>query len=173
MTVRLSEKEIVCLRGVAGLKSSKAIARDLGISSHTVDARLKRAIAKLDAADRFEAARNYQASEKMTDPADPGVRTLAYQAPDVPETPGYPPQASSSPDGVRNDEGSTTRLRDNAFAADWTHRSSYFPVPSYRGERNGLTGLQRLGWIVAIAVGSVVIFGGLMGGLSALSTLFN
>ncbi|WP_420605414.1 helix-turn-helix domain-containing protein [Novosphingopyxis sp.] len=173
MTVRLSEKEIVCLRGVAELKSSKAIARDLGISSHTVDARLKRAIAKLDATDRFDAARIYQAGEETADSGGPEVRTLVYQTPDVPQAPGFPPQASPSPDGVRNDEGSTTRLRDNAFAADWTQRSSYFPVPAYRGERNGLTGLQRLGWIVAIAVGSVVIFGGLMGGLSALSTLFD
>ena len=173
MTVRLSEKEIVCLRGVAELKSSKAIARELGVSSHTVDARLKRAMAKLDASDRFEAARLYQASETEPESADPGVRTLVYQAPDVPEEPCHPPQGSSSPDGISSDEGSGTRLRDNAFAADWTHRSSYLPIPTYRGERNGLTGLQRLGWIVTIAVGSVVIFGGLMGGLSALSMLFD
>ena len=173
MTHRLSEKEIDCLRGVAELKSSKAIARELGVSSHTVDARLKRAIAKLAAADRFEAARIFQASEEPQDSAQAVVRTLVYQAPDVPRAPGHSPQASPSPDEVRNDEGSANRLRDNAFAADWTRRSSYFPIPAYRGERNGLTGLQRLGWIVAIAVGSVVIFGGLMGGLSALSTLFS
>lgn len=172
MTDRLSEKEIDCLRGVGELKSSKAIARDLGISSHTVDARLKRAIAKLDAADRFEAARIFQAAEDGNAPEN-GVRTLVYQAPDLPKSPDDPPVASSSPDGIWNKDSDTTRLRNNAFAANWTSRSSYFPIPAYRGERNGLTGLQRLGWIVAIAVGSVVIFGGLMGGLSALSTLFS
>ncbi len=172
MTDRLSEKEIDCLRGVGELKSSKAIARDLGISPHTVDSRLKRAINKLNAADRFEAARLFQATE-APDASGTRVRTLAYQTSEVPEPPRNPPEASSSSDGIWNKDSDTTRLRDNAFAADWTHRSSYFPIPTYRGERNGLTGLQRLGWIVAIAVGSVVIFGGLMGGLSALSTLFS
>lgn len=173
MISRLSEKEIVCLRGVAELKSSKVIARDLGVSSHTVDARLKRAIAKLDAADRFDAARMFQANTHVRNPPDERVRTLVYQAPDVPEPHGFAPKAGPSPDGIRNDEDSTTRLRDNAFAAEWTRRSSSFPIPAYRGERNGLTGLQRFGWIVSIAVGSVVMFGGLMGGLSALSTLFD
>lgn len=173
MITRLSEKEMDCLRGVAELKSSKIIARDLGVSSHTVDARLKRAIAKLDAADRFDAARIFQARVDAPSRSGEGVRTLVYQAPDVPQPAAFPPKAVSSPDGIGQDEGSPSRLRDNAFAAEWTHRTSPYPVPLYRGERNALTGLQRLGWIVTIAVGSVVMFGGLMGGLSALSTLFD
>ena len=173
MISRLTDKEKDCLRGVAELKSSKTIARDLGISSHTVDARLKRAMAKLDAVDRFEAARVFQQeTEAEIQPSDM-VRTLAYQAPDVPEYPAFAPSPGLSPDEIRKDGDSATRLRDNAFASDWTRNTSYFPVPTYRGERNSLNGLQRIGWIVAIAVGSVVIFSGLMGGLSALSTLFS
>ena len=190
MTTRLSEKEIDCLRGVAELKSSKQIARELDVSSHTVDARLKRAIAKLGAADRFDAARMFQAIEdsentrtpenppssavpEVRDTSDEVVRTLVYQTPDVPDSAGSGPQAFPSPDGAGGDGNDSTRLRDSAFAADWADHSSYLPIPRHRGERNELTALQRLGWIVAIAVGSVVIFGGLMGGLSALSTLFS
>ena len=190
MTTRLSEKEIDCLRGVAELKSSKQIARELDVSSHTVDARLKRAIAKLGAADRFDAARMFQAIEdsenssgpqnarsaaalEAPDASEEEVRTLVYQTPDVPDSAGFGPQAFPSPDGAGGDGNDSTRLRDSAFAADWADHSSYLPIPRHRGERNELTALQRLGWIVSIAVGSVIIFGGLMGGLSALSTLFS
>jgi len=58
---RLSDKHREVLRGVAQLKCSKQIARELGISPHTVDQRVKRVTILLNVQSRFEAARLYMA----------------------------------------------------------------------------------------------------------------
>ena len=52
----LSPRERDCLRLVARAHSSKEIGRALGISHHTVDDHLKRAMSLLGVASRFEAA---------------------------------------------------------------------------------------------------------------------
>ena len=53
----LTPKERECLRLVAQQRSSKEIARELGISKASVDTYCNRARAKLGVADRYEAAR--------------------------------------------------------------------------------------------------------------------
>ncbi|MDB5686576.1 MAG: LuxR family transcriptional regulator, partial [Rhizorhabdus sp.] len=52
---KLSEGQRACLRRVLMHMSSKDIARELDISPHTVDQRLRVAIQTLGAANRFEA----------------------------------------------------------------------------------------------------------------------
>jgi DNA-binding CsgD family transcriptional regulator len=54
---RLTEREKVCLRQWLQHKSAKEIARDLGISNHAVEKRLKMARTKLGATSSLEAAR--------------------------------------------------------------------------------------------------------------------
>jgi DNA-binding CsgD family transcriptional regulator len=54
---RLSEGQRECLRLVWQYHSSKEVARKLGISPHTVDQRIKRAISILGVGNRAEAAR--------------------------------------------------------------------------------------------------------------------
>jgi len=54
---RLSPKERECLRLVGENRSSKEIARLLGISHTSVDTHVRRSLAKLDLRDRAEAAR--------------------------------------------------------------------------------------------------------------------
>lgn len=55
----LSERERESLEGVLAYKTAKEMARDLGISHHAVEKRLKRAREKLGAATSLEAARAY------------------------------------------------------------------------------------------------------------------
>jgi len=53
---RLSSREKQCLKRVACGMSSKAIARDLGLSPRTVDLHVARGVKRLKAANRTEAA---------------------------------------------------------------------------------------------------------------------
>lgn len=66
---RLTERERECLRLVDRHMSSKEIARELGLSKHTVDWHLDKARKRLGAADRYDAARRvfdraYQAGDQ-------------------------------------------------------------------------------------------------------------
>jgi DNA-binding CsgD family transcriptional regulator len=54
---RLTPKERECLGLVRENRSSKEIARQLGISNTSVDTHIRRALAKLNLRDRYEAAR--------------------------------------------------------------------------------------------------------------------
>lgn len=84
----LSEGQKDCLRLVGQHFSSKEIARELKISPHTVDQRLKRATAILSANSRFDAARMLMNGEKTafffaSPPADTQYESLVYQRPDL------------------------------------------------------------------------------------------
>lgn len=59
---KLNEGHRECLRLVLLSKNSKEIARELGISPHTVDQRLRQAIHILKAENRFDAAQIYDKS---------------------------------------------------------------------------------------------------------------
>ena len=63
----LSAGEIDCLKAVGEGLASKEIARVLGLSPHTVDARLKSACAKLDTKSRFVAAKIWAESAGAAD----------------------------------------------------------------------------------------------------------
>jgi DNA-binding CsgD family transcriptional regulator len=71
-----------CLRLVLGHMSSKEIGRMLGISSHTVDQRLKQAMRTLGASSRVEAARMLAALE-----GGERHQPLVYQAADIDREP--------------------------------------------------------------------------------------
>lgn len=63
----LSPKERECLRLVLENRSSKQIARQLGISQTSVDTHVRRARAKLGTQDRYEAARLVEAWERVAE----------------------------------------------------------------------------------------------------------
>jgi DNA-binding CsgD family transcriptional regulator len=69
--IQLSGKEQACLRLVARRRSSKQIARELGIAKTSVDTYCNRARAKLGVSDRYEAARLLLAGEGPTATAEP------------------------------------------------------------------------------------------------------
>jgi DNA-binding CsgD family transcriptional regulator len=85
---RLTEGQKDCLRLVKLHLSSKEIARELGISPHTVDQRLKRATAILASSTRFEAARLLSDEEGSAffDPRatiQAKYQSLVHQSPDL------------------------------------------------------------------------------------------
>jgi DNA-binding CsgD family transcriptional regulator len=168
---KLSEGQRACLRRVLMHMSSKDIARELDISPHTVDQRLRVAIQTLAVANRFEAARilaQFERPELYQPPL--------YQAPYVAPIRQMPPVGFTSQHGDRQygqAYGGALREEQVAFRTTaWpTHQSFPLPLPPAGGGRNDLGYLPRLGWIAAIAVGTALSFGMLLTGLDALSRL--
>jgi len=144
----LTQRERECLRLVSRDRSSKQIGLELGISPHTVDVRLKRAIRLLGVASRFDAARLLAEDES-------GVFT-SYQ-PLVSQPPPLPSAASDVLKDPRRSDGAGTRR----------------PLPFLRQGRrsNDLTPAQRLFWIVAGAVVILIAFANFANAIDVLQTL--
>lgn len=169
---RLTDGQRDCLRLVLAHHNSKEIARELGVSPHTVDQRLRIAMRVLDVQSRFEAARKFAGLE-----VEAPYQPLIYQMSDV-----EPSRKSRKPDSSTGRSGSespgSTRDVSNmdgnvsVMALERPEiRQLPLPVPRYRGENNSLGTVERLGWIMAIAIASALSFGGLIAGLEALSRL--
>lgn len=171
-TEKLTDAQRDCLRLVLAHHNSKEIARELGVSPHTVDQRLRIAMRILQVPSRFEAARKFARLE-----AGARYQPLIYQMSDVErDTKNGKPDSSTgriasdkrgSTDDIPNAEG-------HAAAMVFDHSDigpRPLPVPRYRGESNSLGAVERLGWILAIAIASALSFGGLIAGLEALSRL--
>jgi DNA-binding CsgD family transcriptional regulator len=167
---KITEGQRACLRFVFMHLSSKDIARELGISPHTVDQRIRVAIQQLGVTSRVEAARLLAASEGVA-PYQPTI----YQSPHIAMS---PPAASypASANAPERTEGCADEVTGIGLAAMDTalpprRQHARMPFPSYKGERNDLDLMQRLGWIIAIAIGSTISFGTLLAGLDALSRI--
>ncbi|MBU6166361.1 MAG: helix-turn-helix transcriptional regulator [Alphaproteobacteria bacterium] len=81
---RLSDGERACLRLVYAHLTSKDIARELGLSNHTVDMRLRTAIRKLGVNNRTEAAKLLVSLEEIAGGTPGGpYQPLIYQAPEI------------------------------------------------------------------------------------------
>jgi DNA-binding CsgD family transcriptional regulator len=168
---RLTDKQRACLRLVLMHRSSKEIARELGIGADAVDQRIKTAMRVLAAESRVEAARLLAEHE-----GHPAYQRPVYQTPDVvPDAaPGmFIPTANEGARGNREPAGLAVREEQAAFMPlPWQTRGAIaFPLPLEGGERNGLGPWQRVGWIAAIAIGTAIGFGAFLSGLQALSQL--
>ncbi|MFZ4381302.1 MAG: LuxR C-terminal-related transcriptional regulator [Sandarakinorhabdus sp.] len=86
----LTEGERECLRLVFQHMTSKDIARQLGVSHHAVDMRLRNAIRKLDVDNRIDAARALIADEGIssTESMATDYQPLIYQASELEENAG-------------------------------------------------------------------------------------
>ncbi|RHW17358.1 LuxR family transcriptional regulator [Sphingomonas gilva] len=163
---RLTPGQRVCLRLVHQRLTSKDIAREIGISPHTVDQRLRQAIEILGVSSRVEAARAFAAAE-----AD-GYQSLIYQAPYIAED--ADPAPALSPDiGDRWREANAVHEMQAPYLAFASSQPARFiaPLPVRRGERNDLTIMQRLGWTIAVAVGTALSAGIFLSGIEALGTI--
>tara|TARA_R110000824_G_scaffold163733_8_gene339557 strand:+ start:30596 stop:31132 length:537 start_codon:yes stop_codon:yes gene_type:complete len=169
---RLSEGQKDCLRLVLGHLNSKEIARELGVSPHTVDQRLRTAMRILNVQSRFIAAREFAAMDR-----EHIYQPLIYQSPKVEPRMEIGKLDSSSEmtdsEGASSIEDITSSDGWDAVMAFEQSRNKYrgLPVPRYRGEKNTFGSFERLGWILTIAIGSALSFGGLIAGLEALSRL--
>lgn len=191
---RLTAGQRACLELVDDHATSKEIALRLGISRHTVDARLRQAMQTLGVSSRREAAVIWRAASG-TEP----YQSFAYQSPriELPRDDAEIAAIASRPEAV---DGSDVRAdfsyadRDldlssppsprapvraahvseaAAFAwnADLGRESD--PAPSLRlwGGVNDLTLPQRLAGILIVTIIAMLAFGLLLSGISALAQL--
>lgn len=180
--VKLTDGQKACLRLVYRHLSSKDIARDLGISPHTVDARLRGAIHVLGVGNRIDAALQLAAHE-----AGAPYQSPVYQPPYVAEAAASAMLEPVNDSGKWLDEERVTyRLPDEAPArrvaeavaafdrsapADWP-RHGHHPSPVRAwGGRNDLSIGARIGVVLAIAIGSALAFGAILSGLASLARL--
>lgn len=151
----LSPRQRECLRLVFAFKTSKDIERELGIAKNTVDGYLAEAVRTLGARDRKHAAilfaefegRAPQAPAEMVPQVESGDHLARVAAP-APDT------ASEVLPGT---------------ASDW--RSS-LPLRRKEARHNPLRPVQRLVWIVGLAILMMVAFGMLVSGLAVLTEIF-
>jgi len=169
---RLNGGQRACLRLVLAHLTSKEIARELGVSPHTVDQRLRTAMRILNAHSRFEAARIFAALD-----GEQPYQSLIYQPPRVErdDKSGNQVPSSGRTRGKKAGAEDDSANAESGGALVALERSEYrhraLPIPRFRGEKNRLAAVERLGWILAIAIGAALSFGGLLSGLEALSRL--
>lgn len=165
---KLSEGQLACLRLVLVRSSSKEIARDLGISSHTVDQRLRTAMRTLGVSSRFEAARMIAAQ------SDTAYQPLVYQEPHVvsSQSPVESRAAATSRDHQQSAHTDAVQEEQALFPNSATSLPLTTPqfLPT-SGERNDLRIAHRLLAILLLAVAIALGFGALIAGYEALVRL--
>lgn len=174
------QREVLAL--VTDHATSKEIARVLGISPHTVDARMRAALQTLKVASRREAAVIYRAAMAAEPDMNP-YQLSAYQASRLADEAGEDdnePQDDDRDEAVvaappRADTVFEARVAEPAMGADaalWAP-VHVAPGPQFRlwGGVNDLTKAQRIIAIVVIMVLAMLAFGMLLSGMEALSEL--
>jgi DNA-binding CsgD family transcriptional regulator len=164
---RLSPGQLDCLRLVDQHLNSKEIAAELGISSHTVDQRVRQALHILGVQRRAQAARI------VAQYSGPYQR-LIHQPPYIPgeANSGHPEAAVSHQirhadrAGRAGGPGFITEQRPASF---WPSLQPPFATRS--NPRNEMSVGQRLFWIAAIAIGAAFSAGMYLAGLESLARL--
>jgi DNA-binding CsgD family transcriptional regulator len=164
---RLTPAQLDCLLLVDQHLSSKEIAAELHISPHTVDQRIRQALAILGVERRSQAAR-------VVAQAKGPYQRLIHQSPYIPANvhSGHPEAAVSHQirhadrAGKAGEAGFLTEQRPASF------RSSLQPPFATRSHpRNEMSVGQRLFWIAAIAIGAAFSAGMYLAGLESLARL--
>jgi DNA-binding CsgD family transcriptional regulator len=167
----LSQGQIDCLLLVDQHHSSKEIAVRLGISPHTVDQRIRGALEKLGVERRGEAARLVAAA---ISPGDDAYQRLIHQSPHIDAGAG-----SGHPEGAVSHQirhagragevvppGIITEQRPEGFGSPLQ-----LPFATRSHPSNEMSIVQRLLWIVLIAMGAAFSAGMYLAGLESLSRL--
>src|SRR2546423_4242942 len=164
---RLTPGQLDCLRLVDQLLSSKEIANELRISPHTVDQRIRQALAILGVERRAQAAR------LVAQYAGPYER-LIHQSPYIEPTvqTGHPEAAVSHQ--IRHADragraGGAGFLTEQRPATFWP--SLQLPFATRSNPRNEMSVGQRLFWIATIAIGAAFAAGMYLAGLESLARL--
>ncbi len=172
---RLTEGELICLRMVAGGMRSKQIARRVGISPHTVDARLKLACQKLGTRSRFVAAN--MINELKTNMGEvtitPPNANPVYESLNPLDHCLAGHKSSSAREGDRSDDLEKHRSRQLETHGDsgrgWFKLND--PIAKLLGSENRLSIGEGLLIICAIALASAFAFGLLVNGAIGLSRM--
>ena len=164
---RLSPGQLDCLLLVDQLLSSKEIAAELKISPHTVDQRIRQALAILGVERRAHAAR---VVARYKGPYQRLIHQSPYIVGDT--QPGHPEAAVSNQirhadrAGEAGEAGFLTEQRPASFRP-----SLQLPFATRSNPRNEMSVGQRLFWIVAIAIGAAFSAGMYLAGLESLARL--
>jgi len=164
---RLTDKQRECLRLVFRHMETKEIARELGLSPDGVTQRIKSAMKTLGVDRRRDAALILAEAEGLT-----AYPRQVYQPRDVASAP-EPAMLAPSTEGAWQGSSSGAAMREEqaAFVVAPQSRMPSLPSPT-RGARPNDVGWQmRLAWIAGIAIGIALAFGGLVGGVEALTRL--
>jgi DNA-binding CsgD family transcriptional regulator len=164
---RLTPGQLQCLRLVDQLLSSKEIATELQISPHTVDQRIRQALATLGVERRAQAARI------VAHDSGPYQR-LIHQSPYIePRSSNGHPEAAVSHQIRHADRageaGGAGFLTEQRPASFWP--SLQLPFATRSNPRNEMNVGQRLFWIVIIAIGAAFSAGMYLAGLESLARL--
>jgi len=172
---RLTAGQRACLDLVDDHATSKEIALRLGISRHTVDARLRQAMQTLGVTSRREAAIIWRAASGAE-----AYQSFAYQ-PSRLEA--LAAGGDTLPHGMQDEQDETSlsagRLAlaagEVADAAAWTFEPAPQPGPAGMlrlwGGANDLTPPQRVAGILVVTILAMLAFGLLLSGIAALSQL--
>jgi DNA-binding CsgD family transcriptional regulator len=176
----LSRGQLEVLRLVNRHLSSKEIAAQLGISSHTVDQRVRGAIRTLGVARRSEAARLVDLHDKRSGGAIPPppdeletYQRLIHQAPHIDARSDRVQSEGAVSSQIRHADrtGGTGTGRLETEQSALYFRSSLLPWSTSQQVSNGWSVGQRLAAIVAIAIISSFSVGMLLAGLESLTRL--
>ena len=179
LIARLSTGQIEVLRLVNGHLNSKEIAVRLGISSHTVDQRVRGAIHRLGVARRSEAARlvdefdRANGAHQVVPPAAQTYQRLIHQASDIDgETVGIQTDVAVSFQIRHADRTGGVGAVSLETEQRWTAvRPPLLPWSTPQQPGNGWNVGQRLAVIAGIAIGASFSAGMLLAGLESLSRL--
>ncbi len=168
---RLTPGQLDCLRLVDQLLSSKEIANELQISPHTVDQRIRQALAILGVERRAQAARIVA---QYAGPYEEPYQRLIHQSPYIePASPSGHPEAAVSHQIRHADRageaGGAGFLTEQRPATFWP--SLQLPFATRSNPRNEMSVGPRLFWIATIAIGAAFAAGMYLAGLESLSRL--
>lgn len=161
---RLTDQQRTCLRFVYEGMSSKAIAQRLGIEPGSVDQHLKAAMRILGVSGRHTAAR-------LLVEAEQGGGQPAVQFRDMPSTEGTmrsQPVRGEAPRPLARDLVHEDQLR---FERSRPPGNPALPLPLWGWKPHHLSWAQRLGLVVAAAVGIALTFAALVAALEAIVRL--
>jgi DNA-binding CsgD family transcriptional regulator len=164
---RLTDKQRECLRMVYRHMETKEIARVLGLSPDGVTQRIKTAMKTLGVDRRRDAALILAEAEGLA----PYPRQV-YPSRDIASA-REPAMLAPSTEGEWQSGSSGEAMREEqaAFLVAPQSRMPALPLPIGGARPNDVGWLTRLAWIAGIAIGIALAFGGLVGGVEALTRL--
>jgi DNA-binding CsgD family transcriptional regulator len=168
---RLTPGQLDCLRLVDQLFSSKEIAHELRISSHTVDQRVRQALATLGVERRAQAARIVA---QYAGPYEGPYQRLIHQSPYIEPASGNAHPEAAVSNQIRHADragraGNAGFLTEQRPASFWP--SLQVPFATRSNPRNEMSVGQRLFWVAAIAIGAAFSAGMYLAGLESLARL--
>ena len=163
---RLTPAQLDCLLLVDQHLSSKEIAAELHISPHTVDQRIRQALAILGVERRSQAAR-------VVAQAKGPYQRLIHQSPYIPANvhSGHPEAAVSHQIRHADRAGGAFEAGFNTEQRPTTGSFLQPPFATRSNPRNEMSVGQRLFWVAAIAIGAAFSAGMYLAGLESLARL--